>query len=51
MSNHFWQVQRYTFGSLSLLCMRVDKAISLITTFAVSSNLYYILIQLLHSFQ
>lgn len=49
MPKQFWRAQRQSFSSLSQLCVKVDKSISIITTFAVSSNLYYVLIQLLHS--
>lgn len=51
MPTQFWRAQRQSFSSLSQLCVQVDEAISIITTFSVSNNLYFLLIQLLHSFQ
>lgn len=51
MPTQFWQAQRQSFSSLSKLCVQVDESISIITTFSVSNNLYFLLIQLLHSFQ
>lgn len=51
MSRTFWIDQRRHYTSICRLINKVDKALSVITIFAVSSNLYFILIQLLHSFE
>lgn len=51
MGNDFWAIQRGYYSSISSLVTKVDDAVSIITAFSLSNNLYYILIQLLHSFQ
>lgn len=51
MCKVFWINQRGHFTAISYLISKVDDSISVITAFSVSSNLYYILIQLLHSFE
>lgn len=51
MGNDFWAIQRGHYSSIAGLVTKVDDAVSMITAFSLSNNLYYILIQLLHSFQ
>lgn len=51
MCRTFWTNQRQHYSSISRLISKVDRAMSVITIFSVSSNLYFILIQLLHSFE
>lgn len=51
MPHSFWTKQRQSFTMLTSVIVRVDESIAVITTFSVSNNLYYILIQLLHVFQ
>lgn len=47
----FWTTQRQHYASISMLIAKVDKKLSIVTVFSVSSNLYQILIKLLHSFE
>lgn len=51
MCRTFWTNQRRHYSNISRLITKVDTAMSVITISAVSSNLYFILIQLLHSFE
>lgn len=47
----FWTEQRHSFTLISNLVGRVDEAIAVITTFSISNNMYFILLQLLNVFQ
>lgn len=51
MPSTFWCEQRQCFTLLTRFIAKVDKKLSIVTVFSVTSNLYYILIQLLHSFE
>lgn len=51
MCKTFWINQRHHFTEISRLISKVDDSVAMITAFSLSSNLYYILLQLLHSFQ
>lgn len=51
MPSDFWLQQRNYFAELVELIELVDKNISIITVLTLSSNFYYILVQLLHSFE
>ncbi|XP_055317723.1 gustatory receptor for sugar taste 64f-like [Sitodiplosis mosellana] len=51
MPKAFWCNQRENFTSLLTIITKIDDRISVITAFSVASNLYTILVLLLHSFQ
>ncbi|XP_037035018.1 gustatory receptor for sugar taste 64f-like [Bradysia coprophila] len=51
MSKSFWIQQRQRYTDLCHLISTVDKALSILTTLCISNNMYYILMQLLNSFQ
>lgn len=51
MSTTFWMQQRTYFAELIHLISLVDDSISIITVLSLSNNFYFILLQLLHSFE
>lgn len=51
MNSNFWLQQRNYFGELAQLIALVDENISIITVLTLSSNFYFILVQMLHSFE
>lgn len=51
MHSAFWLQQRNYFSELSQLIALVDENISIITVLSLSNNFYFILVQLLHSFE
>lgn len=51
MPSSFWCTQRQCFTSLTKLIAKVDTKLAIVTVSSMTSNLYFILIQLLHSFE
>lgn len=51
MPKSFWKQQKDFYTMLSNLIQFIDNELSTITTFAIFNDLYFILIQLLNTFQ